>query len=710
MRRTKRSPLSGWSATLLATTATLLAVATALLVGSTAAQAAPAATPTQSQSAYLADRLRHSPIYLSDQLPRVVPRSTAPEFAAEARRLRVPTYVVVLPFLTSGGLDSGLLAGVHDHLGRKGLYVAVSETGLSDVQSYGVSVPGAADAKTATLYELPYDATPREVFRHFVDLLASGQAHQRAEKARATYGGAYNRNEPPALHTTQTDRQNQSFLTGVVIAGGPLSALLIANYALTRRRSGANGPRGTRSSGGAKGPGGTPAPGCRGPRKGVTLSKGTAPSAGGYKTTRPGPLPAWSLPLGALALAALLAFGASRVFDATSTGDGSVPTAADMRARVDRVAEGLRHDPLYVDPESASPLDAAQRAGLRRRIRSLPVPVLVVALPSSLNDESAGNKDELAQLLHDRLRRDALYVLAELPSGGLWTANYGTHLDTSTLYDEARDSTAAALDGSTLGPRLDRLLASVAKAKTTKTAGEPFAPLPVQDPAAQRKLPGLFTGDFHPGLFIGALGGLLLFGVVAAVSALVRRLIRRRAGAAAGSVAPVEPKQAWLRHTARREVDALTAELEPATGLPEAARRRAWECLDAAALLIDGDSDGRIDADATPAGLACAIVLARAGRAAVRAPNATAHVCCRNPLHGAATERERGGGRGQPARPVCAACRETPGAVLRLSGPVGSGRRGPTPYPDHPGPLASLAKGAGIDQLTREVRESFGVN
>ncbi|MFE6692296.1 hypothetical protein ACFVFQ_38425 [Streptomyces sp. NPDC057743] len=694
MRRTERPPLSGWLATRLAAAAMLLAATTVLLpIGPAAALVvdtpAPAAT---SQSAYLADHLRHSPVYISDQLPRVVPRSAAPEFAAEARRLQVPTYVIVLPFLTSGGMDSGLLAGVHDHLGRKGLYVTVSETGLSDVQSYGVSVPGAADAKTATLYELPYDATPREVFRRFVDVLASGHAHQRAEQARATYGGAHNTHEPPTLHTTKTDRQNQSFLTGVVVAGVPLSGLLIANYALTRRRSGAKGivgakdPRCPRNSGGTRGHGGAPAPGRRGPRS------------------------AWPLPLGALVLAALLAFGASRVFDATSTGDGSAPTAADMRARVDRVADGLRHDPLYVDPESASPLDAAQRAELRQRIRSLPVPVLVVALPSSLNDESAGNKDKLVQLLHDRLHRDALYVLAELPSGSLWTTNYGTHLDTSTLYDETRDSTAADLDGRTLGPRLDKLLGSVARAKMAKTANEPFAPLPVQDPAAQQRLPGLFTGDFPPGLFIGALGGLLLFGVVVAVSAVARRLIRRRAGAAAGSVAPVEPKRAWLRHTARREVEALTAELEPADGLPEAARRRAWECLDAAALLIDGDGDGRIDADVTPASLACAIVLARAGRAAVRAPHAAAQVCYRNPLHGTATERERGGGRGRPARPVCAACRETPGAVLRLPGPGASGRRGATPYPDHPGPLASLAKGAGIDQLTREVRESFGVN
>lgn len=638
----------------------------AVLFTAGAVQAAPAGADAPSQPAYLAEQLRHAPVYVSDQMPRVVPRSTAPAFAAQAKRLRVPTYVVVLPF-TSSGSGSGLLAAIHDHLGRKGLYVAVSETGLSEVQSYGVSVPGAADAKTATLYELPYDATPREVFRHFVDLLTSGRAHQRAEAARAAYGGADNSHEPPALHTTQTDRENQSFLTGTLVAGVPLSALLITHHARGRRR----------------------------PRPGSVPPRG------------------WPLPVGAVVLAGLLALAASQVFSDTSTGDGSVPTAADLRARIDRVSAGLRHDPLYVDPESPSPLDAAERAELRERLATLPVPVLVVALPSSMDDESGGDQDRLAAALHDRLHRDALFVTAELPSGYVSVANHGTHVDTSALHDASRDPAAGERDLSTLGPRLDKLLASVAKAPKTETAGAPLPPSPVEDPVAQRKLPGLFTGDFHPGLFIGALAALLLFGLVVAVGAILRAVGRRGARAAAAAAAPVEPRPAWLRRTAREELAALTVALEPATELSEAARRRAWECLDAAALLIDGDSDGLIDDDATPASLACAIVLARVGRTAAREPSAATHVCHRNPLHGAAAGpagKRPAGGRGAVPRPVCAACRETPGEMLRLPEPDASGHRGHSPYPGHPGPLATLAKGTGIDQLTREVRESFGVN
>ncbi|WP_201305090.1 hypothetical protein [Streptomyces sp. GS7] len=740
----------------------------AVLFAAGAVHAAPVASDTPTQAAYLAQQLRNNPVYISDELPRVVPRSTAPAFAKEARRLGVPTYVVILPYTSVGALDSGLLAQIHDRLGRKGLYVSVSELGLDNVQAYGVSVPGADDARTATMYEMPHDATPRESFQRFVDVLTSGQAHERAEKGRDEYGGAYNSHEPPKLHTDSVDRQNQSFLTGTVVAGVPLAALLISNYAMRRRRaSRADGPTGPGGSSGSSGSGSSGDPGGadRGKKYAATKSPGTkvssakagepknagaakagATTRGTTKTgntkpsstkprsrkpsapkavSRPGhtasrprkrsfaPERSFPLGLGALVLAGLLAFGASLVFHDTTSGDGSVPTAADMRARADRVADGLRHDPLYVDPESPSPLDTAQRSRLHDQLGALHVPTLVAALPTSMDDESGGRTELLAKSLHDRLRRNALFVFANPTSGSLDIVNYGTPVDAAYLFDRPHDLQYGAGDGSTLGPRLSKLLTYLDKAPVSKTAGSPDAPSPAADPVAAQKLPGLFTGDFAPGLFSGSLAALLFFGLVVAVWAIVRWLtgLRRPAGAGAPSGAPAEPTSAWLRRTARQEVAALTTTLEP-TAMAEESRRRAWECLDAAALLIDGDSDGRIDADATPVGLACAITLARVGRAAVQDPAAAEYVCYRNPLHGAATarERKRPAGGGKPVSlPVCAACRERPGAVLRLRGSDGYGRQGYAPYSTLPGPLATLADGARIDQLTRDVREYFGV-
>ncbi|MGD3106911.1 hypothetical protein [Streptomyces sp. YGL11-2] len=756
----------------------------AVLFAAGAVHAAPVAPDTPTQAAYLAEQLRDNPVYISDELPRVVPRSTAPAFAKEARRLGVPTYVVILPYTSVGGLDSGLLAQVHDRLGRKGLYVSLSELGLDNVQAYGVSVPGADDARTATMYEMPHDATPRESFQRFVDVLTSGQAHQRAEQGRDEYGGAYNSHEPPKLHTDSVDRQNQSFLTGTVVAGVPLAALLITNYAMRRRRArradGPTGPGGSNSSSGSGSSGGSD----RGKKNATTKSpdakvsfakEGEPKKAGGAKAgatkpgaattgstkpgntkashtkpigtkpistkpssrkpgapkavsrpgrtaSRPGPGPgkrsfaperSFPLGLGALVLAGLLAFGASLVFHDTTSGDGSVPTAADMRARADRVADGLRHDPLYVDPESPSPLDTAQRSLLRDQLGALHVPTLVTALPTSMDDESGGRTELLAKSLHDRLRRNALFVFANPTSGSIDIVNYGTHVDAAYLFDRPHDLQYSGGDGSTLGPRLSKLLTYLDKAPVSTTAGSPDAPSPAADPVAAQKLPGLFTSDFAPGLFSGSLAALLFFGLVVAVWVIVRWLtgLRRPAGSGVPSEAPAEPTSAWLRRTAQQEVAALTTALEP-TAMAEESRRRAWECLDAAALLIDGDSDGRIDADATPVGLACAITLARVGRAAVQDPAAAEYVCHRNPLHGAATEREqkRPAGGGRPVSlPVCAACREKPGAVLRLRGSDGHGRQGYAPYSTLPGPLATLADGARIDQLTRDVREYFGV-
>ncbi|KUL35537.1 hypothetical protein ADL22_27200 [Streptomyces sp. NRRL F-4489] len=674
MLRAGRVLVAVWLAVLFTAGAAQAAGATVPGAATGAAAAAPGGTAdaaVSSPAAYLAEQLRRSPVYVTDELPRAVPRSTAPEFAALARRLGVPTYVVVLPGL-AGGLKSGLLAGIHDHLGRKGLYVALSEAGLTDVQTYGLSVPGAQDAATATRYELPYDATARESFRRFVDVLTSGDAHQRAEQAREAYGGAQGSHEPPALHTTRTDRENESFLTGVVVTGVPLAALLIGGYGVRRWRL-----RRERSGAGA---------------------------------ARPAHRARLILLLAAPVLAGLLAFTAAQVFDATSSGDGSVPTAADMRARLDRIAAGLHRDPLYTDPETPADLDAAARTRLRARLAALPVPVLVAVVPTSLDDESGGSGDRLLASLHDRLRRDAVFVLADPVTGELDVANYGTRLDTGALSPPTRDSEPGQDPAEQLGPRLDALLASAARLPMSPTAHEPFNPGPVEDPVAQQTLPGLFTGDFWPGLVIGALTALLFSGLVLALWALVRWLCARTAVDTTAS--PTQPKPSWLRRTAATECTALGAELERSAELPEAARLRPWECLDAATLLIDGDSDGRPDADADSASLACAIVLARAGRAVVAEPSAADHVCYRNPLHGPAgkPERRHPGRRGAPPRPVCAACRETPGEMLRLHGSDGFGRRGYAPYPVHSGPLARLAQGATIDQLTREVRESFGVH
>ncbi|MFH8555600.1 hypothetical protein ACH4FE_18560 [Streptomyces celluloflavus] len=701
-------------------------------------QAAPAPPDDRAQTAYLADRLRENPVYISDQFPREVPRSTAPEFAEQARRVGVPTYVLVLPGSSLTASPAGLLAGVHDRLGRPGLYVAVDRSGLAAVETYGVSLPEATDARRATLYELPYDATAREVFRRFVDVLTSGKARQRLDAADAGHDGATRSHEPARLHMTRTDRENQSFVTGLAVTGIPLAALLVTVHVWRRRR--------VRRALSAP----VPAPGGGRPdaAPGVSLRKPAAspprpPSAAparrlGRAGLASGPFPRAlliSLTVAALALSGLIAFTASRLFTDTTSGDGSYPTAADMRARVDRVADGLRRDPLYVDPESPSALDAADRARLRARLGSLRVPVLIAAVPTSSGDESGGNPALLAAALHDRLHRDALIVIADPATGSIAPFNHGAPVNGGYLIERPRETYTGGTDLA-LGSRLDAFLGYVAKSPPAKAGATPYPPEPATDPVQEKALPGLFTGDFRPGLLIGAFLGGLVFGLVALALSLARRLRHRlrpgQLSAAAGGErgdaaggergdaaapeapkAPERPDPAWLRRTAREEIAALTAALDPADSLSAEARRRAWECLDATALLIDGNSDGRMDADAAPADLACAVVLARAGRTAIRRPDAAAQVCHRNPLHGAASGRRQirtaGSGRAR-SLPVCQACRAVPGPVLRLGSSPRTRHDAYVPYATLPGPLATLADGAGIDQLTRTVREYFGVH
>jgi hypothetical protein len=209
-----------------------------------------AAEGGRTQAGYLAERLREDPVYVSDQVPLSVPRSAAGEFAKAAERTGVPTYVLVLP--NAPAFADQLLASVHDRLGEAGLYVLV-DAGMSwiDATSYGVDVP-VRDARSVVTYEMPFDAWPIESFTLFVEALTSDDVAERARAAQEKYGGGPDGQSPTAtpepLHHTPreepesddevslTDRKNQSFLTGISLAGLPLLILLVGVYVRRLRR------------------------------------------------------------------------------------------------------------------------------------------------------------------------------------------------------------------------------------------------------------------------------------------------------------------------------------------------------------------------------------------------------------------------------------------------------------------------------------------
>ncbi|GAA1909068.1 hypothetical protein GCM10009716_18770 [Streptomyces sodiiphilus] len=629
------------------------------------------AADVRGQAAWFAERLAENPVYLSDSLPRTAPLSAAPAYAEQAGRTGVPTYVIVLPkyTVTSG---SGLLASVRDRLGEDGLYVLI-ETRPAHVtaEGFGVDVP-AGDAARATLYELPYDAGTLHTFTHFVDVLTSGEAAVRAKEAAEGP-------RPATLFTTHTDRADQSFLTGLLLLGVP--ALILGVAGTVRLRTG-GGPHPLRRA---------------------------APAA---------------------AVAAVaVGIGASLVFHQTRTTDDPLPTGRDMAARVERVAEGLRDGPLFVHPEVRRVLSAAEEERLAERAAELDVPVRMVSVMQNSEDESARRPEVFADRLHTVLGGDALYVVFEPDGERVQVVNYGLPLDDWDLTRYLWESRDAGVE---LYEQLDGLLSRVADAPPAEP-GVPSRLPEIDDPRTRVTLAPLFSGPFWPGLVAGGVLAGILSGAVYGVlggTGRVRRAGKFRPGRAAtsGPSAPGMPSNRWLRRTAHRELHLLNKEFGALEAqVPKAARTRAWECLDAAALLLDQRDDGRIDPDAGPQDLAAAIALLRTGRAVLSDPGDAAglgQLCSLNPLHGPATTRGRvrRSPRARPAsRPVCQGCAAVldggadggPSApaerlVLRLR-VAGTGPR--VPYDEAPGLLEPGSRAAvAVDDVIAKVREARGVH
>ncbi|MDG9708071.1 hypothetical protein [Streptomyces sp. DH10] len=653
---------------------------TALFATATPARAADTAPVTQ--AAYFADRLREDPVYVTDQLPREIPRSTAPAFARLAKKTGVPTYVLVLPGL-SGVDGKQLLGAVHDRLGRDGLYVLVDDTQVAEATAYGVRAPADA-ASTVALYELPFDAGPLLSFERFVDVVALGgeKATARAEAARENYGD----DGPADMYIGPSDRRNQSFLTGILLTGVPLLILLTAGYARRRR-----GPAGAEWR-----------------------------------------VPRWVVPGAAVLSAAAIVLTAPAVFDQTRSSAAPPPTPGDLSARVERVAAGLEKDPVYADPESPRVLDARQLDRLHDRIRDFRRsegggPVFVSVVPQTPESESAGDPMLFAAAVHAKVREDGLYVIADPGDGTIDFYNHGLRLDTNHLSFNLPDSVtfgdskADEADDHLLGQRLDQLMDFLDETPRTDRPGSEPAPAPAPRAADEDALPPLFATDFWPGLLMGAFLALLLSGVMAGAVWIVTGLRRWRSpepepAGLLPATSPTEPSASYLRRTAHAELSALTSEFINAEG-----NARAWDCLDAAMLLLDGDLDRARRPGTDPATLTAVVVLARAGRAALTGD--TNDLCCGvNPLHGPAVSRhhvrvsaEAAEGNRRRLLPVCAPCRDTaiaqpsgiPGRLLRLPGST-SGDGGRPPYYDATdGPLTAVP--GGIARLIGKVRETAGV-
>ncbi|WP_395575325.1 hypothetical protein [Streptomyces sp. BK79] len=698
--------------TLCGLTALFLTAATAsVLTAAAPARAAEssAADQASTQAAYLADRLREHPVHLTDQLPREIPRSMAPDFARLAERTGVPTYVLVLP--DQSGADGDLLGAVHDRLGRDGLFVLLDESGVRHAAAHGVRA-AAEDAVTASFYELPYDAGALRSFERFVDVVAQGpeKAAARADAAREKYRAG----EPEEMYIGPTDRQNQSFLTGILLTGVPLTILLLTPCVRWARR--------------------------RFPR----------PTALRPPAKRPDASRRWRrrllVPGLALTTAVAIALTAPLVFDQTRSSAAPPPTRGDMTARVERVAEGLARDPVYIDPESPRLLDSAQLSRLHDRIERFGRsdgggPVYVSVVPHLSEDESAGDEELFAASVRSKLSKadgvrtaDGLYVVADPLTGYIDVFNHGLRLDAyGPLFDLPEsvtygDDRADEADDHLLGERLDTLMTYLDRTPRSDEPTTSGEPLPAPSPEAENRLPELFATDFQPGLFVGVVAALLLLGLVAGTLGILAAVLRRRRPEPLPTevlplVSPREPSETYLRRTARTELQAaaraLTAAAEAlgaADGGSASRTGLARNRFDAALLLVGGDIDGLRSPGTDPATLLTVIVLARAARDAL--DNDAGDRCCAvNPLHGPAAGRRhvRVSAEGNRRRmlPLCPLCLDTAVAAprelreltLTLPGPADTR----VPYDEPEGsPLSVLADG--VDRLASAVREATHVH
>ncbi|MFI1396316.1 hypothetical protein [Streptomyces sp. NPDC020681] len=130
-------------------------------------------------------------------------------------------------------------------------------------------------------------------------------------------------------------------------------------------------------------------------------------------------------------------------------GPAGQAAAAEPPDRARAIADRLARDPVYVDPARSTLLDASVQDRLRKRIGSSKVPIYVVVAPNrhEHTDPYEGDPEILLAFVHDRLRRDGVYVVADEDGDDLVAQEYGVERDaeTATLLGDYGDPLRVSL-------------------------------------------------------------------------------------------------------------------------------------------------------------------------------------------------------------------------------------------------------------------------
>jgi hypothetical protein len=358
-------------------------------------------------------------------------------------------------------------------------------------------------------------------------------------------------------------------------------------------------------------------------------------------------------------------------------------TPAEAADRVDRITAALRREPLYVDPDVSYLLNARDRTKLSRQIATAGVPIYLVAVPLLSQDESAGDGDYLGYLLHRRLGRNGIYLIAD-QRGDLDWMSYQVPRDDELNYDQA-------VNDKPLPQKLHDVIDAFARAPAGKPSDPPVPRAPETDPQQRKStaagLTGQFLKTFFPALLLSGLVLAILWSVCAGIFRAISKTNPK-------SPATLGPRR--LRRTAQAELVRLARAIGGANDNP--GYTRAMADYDAAKLLYDEKSDA--------GSLFGVVVLAMDGQDALRHETADPPARCMvNPLHGTAERGVRTTLKGLPQakRPLCEACmRATDRRPLTLE--IDGGKR---PYYQAPGLWEKIRGRTG--DLPERVLEYLGV-
>src|SRR5215213_3356027 len=79
---------------------------------------------------------------------------------------------------------------------------------------------------------------------------------------------------------------------------------------------------------------------------------------------------------------------------------------------IDRAAQALADDPVYVDPDAEKSISAGEADQIRSRISDRQAgPMYVAILPNAAKQEAGGSVGGVASALHDALGRDGTYAV-----------------------------------------------------------------------------------------------------------------------------------------------------------------------------------------------------------------------------------------------------------------------------------------------------------